>query len=129
MRSVKDRIALAMIETAEREGKLRPGKEGHHRGADLRQHGHRPGDGMRRQGLQADLDHAESMSLERRRLLKAMGAELVLTPRADGMRGAVEKANEIHKNGPTLSCPSSSTTSPIPQVHYETLPGDPGGNP
>ena len=63
--SIKDRIALAMIEDAERAARLKPG--GDDRRADLGQHRHRPGDGRRGQGLQADPGHARQHELERRR--------------------------------------------------------------
>ena len=87
--SVKDRIALAMIEAAEREGRIKPGELGDRR-ADLGQHRHRPGAGVRGQGLPLVLTMPESMSLERRSLLKAYGAELILTPAERTMEGAVD---------------------------------------
>ena len=92
--SVKDRIGVAMIEAAEAGREDRQGDR--HRRADQRQHGHRARVRLRGQGLQADPhDARESMSIERRRLLKALGAQVVLTPAADGMRGSINKAEEI----------------------------------
>ena len=87
--SVKDRIARAMIDAAERDG-LRSSRYGHHR-AHKRQYRHRSGLCLCGPGIQVEgLTMPESMTIERRRLLKALGAEVILTPAAEGMNGAVE---------------------------------------
>lgn len=91
--SVKDRIALAMVEAAEREGELRPG------GTIVEPTSGNTGIGLAMvaaaKGLKAVLVMPDSMSVERRQLLVAYGAELVLTPREQGMNGAIAKAVEL----------------------------------
>ena len=101
LNSVKDRIGVAMIEAGERDGKINSA-DPHHR-ADQRQHRHctwplcaRP------KATSLTLTMPESMSVERRALLRAMGANLVLTPAAEGMKGAIRRAAELvaqHGNG------------------------------
>ena len=106
--SVKDRIGVAMIEAAERDGRLRPGHDDPR--TDERQHRHRAR--VRRRGERLS-DHSvmpETMTIERRNLLKAYGAQVVLTPGAEGMPGAIRRANEILDAAPpvNISCRSSS---------------------
>lgn len=96
--SVKDRIALAMIEDAEKRGVLKPG------GMIIEPTSGNTGVGLALvatvKGYKLTLTMPETMSIERRNLLKALGANIVLTPGAAGMKGAIEKAEALRKENP-----------------------------
>ena len=96
--SVKDRAALKMIEDAEKAGKLKPGA------VIVEPTSGNTGIGLASiaaaRGYRVVLTMPETMSAERRKLLSVYGAEIVLTPGKDGMRGAIEKADEIAKSTP-----------------------------
>ena len=96
--SVKDRIGVSMIEAAERDGRLLPGMSIVE--ADQRKYGNRAGLRRRRKGYPLILVMPDTMTVERRNLLKAYGAQVVLTPGAEGMTGALNRANEIVAGAP-----------------------------
>jgi len=116
--SVKDRICLAMIEQAEREGRLRKG------GVVIEPTSGNTGLGLAlvaaRRGYRCILTMPESMSLERRALLKALGAEVVLTPEDQQLAGAIERAQEIAEDTPGAFMPQQFDNPENPKVHYET---------
>jgi cysteine synthase A len=115
--SVKDRIALSMVEAAERDGKLREG------GTIVEPTSGNTGIGLALvgavKGYRVVLTMPESMSIERRKLLTGYGAELVLTPAAEGMRGAIERAAQMaDEHGYFM--PQQFKNPANPQVHRET---------
>ena len=116
--SVKDRAALSMIRAAEKAGKLAPG------GLIVEPTSGNTGIGLslvaRALGYRTILTMPESMSLERRNLLKAYGAELVLTPAAQGMSGAVAKAREIVEATQGAFMPNQFDNEANAQAHFET---------
>jgi cysteine synthase A len=114
--SVKDRICLAMIEAAERDGRLRPG------GVVIEPTSGNTGIGLAlvcaRRGYRCVLTMPESMSLERRQLLQSFGAEVVLTPEAEQMDGAINKARELVAATPGAFTPQQFENPANPEVHY-----------
>ncbi|HXE53695.1 MAG TPA: cysteine synthase A [Tepidisphaeraceae bacterium] len=118
MASVKDRIGLAMIEAGERAGKI-----------DKDTVIVEPTSGntgialafvCAAKGYRLILTMPESMSIERRRLLKALGAEVVLTPAAEGMRGSIQKAEQILKEHKNSFMPQQFQNPANPEIHRKT---------
>lgn len=117
--SVKDRIAIAMVENAEKTGKIKAGS------TIVEATSGNTGIGLAMvcaaKGYKLVIIMPESMSKERRMLLRAYGAELILTPAAEGMSGAIAKAEELVKNNPdTHFMPRQFDNPANPEIHRQT---------
>ena len=116
--SVKDRIAIAMIEQAEKDGKIAPGA------TLIEPTSGNTGIGIASvaaaRGYRAILTMPETMSVERRNLLKAYGAEIVLTEGAQGMKGAIARAEQLQKEIPNSFIPSQFENLANPAAHERT---------
>ena len=116
--SIKDRIGIAMIEDAEKRGVLKKG------GTIIEPTSGNTGIGLAMaaavKGYRLILVMPESMSVERRRILKAYGAEVDLTPREKGIRGSIERANELKAQNPGSWIPQQFENPANPEIHRRT---------
>lgn len=116
--SVKDRIGLAMIEAAEADGRLRPG------GTIVEPTSGNTGVGLAMvaaaKGYRVILTMPEDMSIERLNLLRAYGAEIILTPRNDVMQGAIDRAEELVRENPDYFMPHQFRNAANPEAHRRT---------
>lgn len=120
--SVKDRVALAMIEAAEREGLLKPG------GTIVEPTSGNTGIGLAMvaayKGYRLIVTMFDTASRERRMQMQAYGAEVVLTPAAEGMRGAIESALELKQKNPEFFLPQQFMNPANPEIHRRTTGGE-----
>nr|WP_320010372.1 cysteine synthase A [uncultured Desulfobulbus sp.] len=116
--SIKDRVAVAMVNDAQERGLLNSG------GTIIEPTSGNTGIGLAAvaaaRGYRLILTMPESMSIERRKLLTHLGAELVLTPAAEGMKGAVARATQLHQDTPGSWMPDQFNNPANPQMHYRT---------
>lgn len=116
--SVKDRIGRAMIDAAERDGKLKPNT------TVIEPTSGNTGIALAyvcaARGYKLQVTMPDSMSIERRQLLSALGAEIILTPGAEGMPGAIRKATEIAESGDNYFMPQQFNNPANPEVHRQT---------
>ena len=116
--SVKDRIAVSMIDAAEKAGCLKPDT------VIVEPTSGNTGIGLAfvcaAKGYRLKLTMPESMSVERRRLLDMLGAEIVLTPAELGMKGAIDEANRLKKSSPNVFIPQQFENPANPQIHRDT---------
>ncbi|WP_251449918.1 cysteine synthase A [Parasutterella muris] len=116
--SVKDRVAFAMLDTAEAEGKVKKNT------VIIEPTSGNTGIGLAAaaasRGMKIILTMPETMSIERRKLLQAYGAEIVLTDGKQGMKGAIAKAEELAKENPNSFIPSQFSNPVNPQAHFKT---------
>ena len=117
--SVKDRIGLSMIDTAEKEGKIKPGKS-----IILEPTSGNTGIALAFicvvRGYKLTLTMPETMSLERRALLKSFGANVILTPGHEGMKGSIKKAQELAESGKDYFIPQQFENPANPAIHRKT---------
>jgi cysteine synthase len=116
--SVKDRLAIAIVDAAEKAGALQPG------GTIVEGTSGNTGIGLAAvgaaRGYKVVLTMPESMSIERRKLLRAYGAELILTPPAEGMKGAVSRAEQVAAERPGAVLAKQFENEANPAIHYAT---------
>ncbi|WP_375387276.1 cysteine synthase A, partial [uncultured Amnibacterium sp.] len=116
--SVKDRLAIAIVDAAERSGALLPG------GTIVEGTSGNTGIGLAAvgaaRGYKVVLTMPESMSIERRKLLRAYGAELILTPPSEGMKGAVSRAEQVAAERPGAVLAKQFENEANPAIHYAT---------
>lgn len=115
--SIKDRVALAMLEGAERDGRLRPDS------IIIEPTSGNTGIGLalvgRLKGYRVVIVMPEGMSQERKKLIRALGAELVLTPDAESIPGAVQRAEQMLADNPLMFMPNQFGNPDNPRVHYQ----------